>query len=160
MFLNTPQATHKVLLPMLALMLMSRSALGQSVPQSTITIIEPSPYVLVSLPNPKGSWGVMGIVPQFTSGRKMSYFVRTAEFAYRQFREVKGKIGWQIVVFTDRQAAMLFRDYQIKRRSAAILPADCVHLASIWSKVPVFYIYRNSKVKILYPSQNPTAWWK
>ena len=88
-----------------------------------------------------------------------------AAFSYRQVNEPGKWPVFHIFVFNNDKAAEIFKDYQIKKRSAGLTDGDYRQLANsdIWKNAVVRWEFRSTRDKgvetVRYPYRNPTGWW-
>jgi len=132
---------------------------GSAAPSAAYT----APFTVVSQANPKASTGVMAIMP--TS--KTVTPEQAAQLAAFTYRTVVNAGRWpvfHIFVFNNAKAAEIFKEYQLKRRSAPLSETDYRQLSNIWPNTYVRYEYRkqgNAGVaSVRYPYQNPNGWWQ
>lgn len=116
-------------------------------------------FRLAAAPNSKLTIGTMAIIPAQPI-KTTAHAVRVAKFASTLFTATKTWKTLYIYVFSDKQAAQTFKEYQAEREGRALRPTDYLKLAALWPKVPVRYELRGGEETIAYPAQNPRRWWR
>jgi len=118
------------------------------------------PLMIVEVPpNPKMEIATMGIVPteqNVSSDRAASLAVQAHQSVVnsKRFKMV------QIFVFSDQQAATMFREYQKPRRGAPLELGDYEKLAQLWRRTPAVYEFKGTSERWISPARWPNDWWK
>jgi hypothetical protein len=123
-----------------------------------------APFKIVVPPNPRVSVGTLAIVPtdKNASGPMAASY---AAYARRQYASQNNR--WTtlyIYVFSDDKSAQDFAEVMKKRRGVALSSDDMSRLSSLWGAAIARYEYsavNGRRVeRVLYPSKNPSGWWR
>jgi hypothetical protein len=116
------------------------------------------PFSMVTPPNPEFATGTIGIL---VTPDKQGQAAGLARYAKDQLSRNGKWQNMQVAVFTDRQTADAFTQYQSRRRGAPLTGTEYSELASkgVWTTTPVFLESRGKQDRIYYPSKTPYGWW-
>lgn len=117
-------------------------------------------YSVVASPNPKYTWGVIGIVPSDPNTTTDQAAQMAAGMRQKMMSNNKKWAKLHIYVFKDRQTGNTFRKYQTGRKGAPLDGPDYQNLSgNVWPNTLIRYEYDRGVEGVQIPQQNPTAWW-
>ena len=103
------------------------------------------------------AWPSIGIMPSASVSSTQA--AALAKAAFQQVARGRGYKGAYVYVFSDRDAATAFQDFQKSRRGAPMQNSDYGTLSEVWPKTLVRYEYNNGNEAVRYPSASPGDWW-
>ena len=114
-------------------------------------------YRITTPPGRDVEWPSIGIMP--STGVSTTQAAALAKAAFQQVARGRSWKGAYVYVFSDRDAATAFQNFQKTRRGAPLQNSDYSTLSEVWPKTLVRYEYNNGNEDIRYPGSNTSDWW-
>ena len=122
------------------------------------------PFKILVPPSPRQSVATIAIV---TTDKNASGPMAASYAAYVRRQYASQSSRWSTVyiyVFSDEKSAQSFSDVMKRRRGAPLSSSDLSSLTSVWGGALARYEYSSSGgrgvERVLYPSKNPSGWWR
>lgn len=114
-------------------------------------------YRITTSPGRDVAWPSIGIMP--STGVSTTQAAALAKAAFEQIARGRNYKGAYVYVFSDRDAATAFQNFQKSRHGAPMQNSDYSTLSEVWPKTLVRYEYNNGNEDVRYPGSNPGDWW-